>query len=94
VVHPLQPTNDQYNSPLIETFVANKILLVNTEQKIKQLNKLFLKRQTRVILISALEANQVLAQRAQHLQSTSLDKCSNLDVCLFSQIIFYRTLFT
>ena len=66
IVHPLQPTDESYNSPLLLSLVRSGLLCSGSD-KVSLLNRAFLRRQTRVILIQALESCQVLQQRSEHL---------------------------
>ena len=62
IVHPLKPRDDSYDSPLIKTLVHTGLLLDQATSEIELviplLKRAFLKRQTRVILITAIEENR------------------------------------
>lgn len=96
VIHPLQTKDDAYSSPLLSTLVKTGILLGSSE-KVTILSKAFLRRQTRIILIRALEQNNVLQSMVGRILRADADEtsvCTDVDVCLVKQVILYRPMFS
>ena len=53
MVNPLQPHDNEYSSPLLETIIAEQELL--DAVKTKLIDQAFLRRQTRIVVIKAIE---------------------------------------